>query len=210
MSQDTLDTFTVSAATHHLLRLTILLLLASLGLIAFIYARHALQPEPRFYTVSPSGEHTARRPLEQPTVSPKALLRWAAAAATNVNTLNFLNYRKTLENAREYFTQSGYDNFLSSLNDAHILDEIETKKLDSSAIVTGVPIILQEGVLQGNYAWEIQFPMLVTYQGASDKAVPQNKLVSMLVTRVSTHDAPKGIGIAQLISSNTNTLELNH
>jgi intracellular multiplication protein IcmL len=74
------------------------------------------------------------------------------------------------------------------------------KKLVVSAVATGAPVILQQGLLFGTYTWRVQLPVLVTYQSASEFS-QQTVTITMLITRVSTLTTPKGIGIAQFIVS---------
>jgi intracellular multiplication protein IcmL len=59
---------------------------------------------------------------------------------------------------------------------------------------------MDEGVINGRYAWKINLPMLITYESASDN-IRQPVSVTMIVTRVSTLDTPKGIAIAQFYAS---------
>ena len=70
-----------------------------------------------------------------------------------------------------------------------------------SAVATGTAVILQEGPLRDVYTWRIQVPLLITYQGASTSSTQKEIAVSLLVTRVPTDQAPKGIGIAQVVDS---------
>lgn len=78
------------------------------------------------------------------------------------------------------------------------LEAVKAKKLIVSAVATRAPIILQKGLLNGLYSWRIQMPILVTYQSASEFS-QQNNVVTMLITRVSTLNSPRGIGIAQFV-----------
>ena len=62
-----------------------------------------------------------------------------------------------------------------------------SRKLKNSLFLLLRPacIILQKGVLNGNFSWRVQMPILVTYQSASE-FTQQNNVVTMLITRVST------------------------
>lgn len=50
----------------------------------------------------------------------------------------------------------------------------------------------------GVYTWLVQMPLLVTYQSASEFS-QQNNIVTMRITRVSTLNSPRGIGIDQFV-----------
>lgn len=159
-------------------------------------------PQPRYFATSIEGRITPLVPLEQPNISQAALLQWANTAAISAYTYNFVNYKEALQSASEYFTPDGWSAFMQALESSNNLNAVTAKKLVVSAVATGAPVILQQGVLNGTYAWRVQMPMLVTYQSASQFS-RQSIIVTMLVTRVSTLNSPKGIGIAQFVAAGT-------
>ena len=65
-------------------------------------------------------------------------------------------------------------------------------------MVTRAPVILEERVINGRYAWRIQMPMVINYQSANE-SYPSSTTVTLTVTRVSTVTSPRGVGIAQFI-----------
>ncbi len=67
-----------------------------------------------------------------------------------------------------------------------------------SAVATKAPVILQKGILNGRFAWRVQMPLLVTYQSANEFS-QANNVVTMLISRVSTLNSPRGIGISQFV-----------
>uniref|UniRef100_UPI00064188B2 DotI n=1 Tax=Legionella pneumophila TaxID=446 RepID=UPI00064188B2 len=130
--------------------------------------------------------------------SDSAVLQWANQAAIAAFTYNFVNYRDELQASSGFFTAEGWDQFLGALEQSNNLDAVKAKKLVVSAVATRAPIILQKGVLNGRYSWRVQMPILVTYQSASE-FTQQNNVVTMLITRVSTLNSPRGIGISQFV-----------
>ncbi|MDQ5884425.1 MAG: intracellular multiplication protein IcmL [Pseudomonadota bacterium] len=134
--------------------------------------------------------------------------QWANIAVVDTYTFDFVNYEKSLEQVSQYFTDNGWYTFLRSLNDSNNLPTVIRKKLVVSAVAIKPPSILMKGILNGVYSWRIQIPMLVTYQSASD-FIQQSLVVTLLVSRISTLENPKGLGIDQFIvsqySDDTNT-----
>jgi intracellular multiplication protein IcmL len=64
---------------------------------------------------------------------------------------------------------------------------------------------LKEGVIAtGFYAWQVQLPMLLTYQSASDN-IQSRIVLTLLVTRVPTSESVKGIGISSFIVAEATT-----
>jgi intracellular multiplication protein IcmL len=155
-------------------------------------------PEPKYFATTVNGRITPLFPLDQPNQSDSAVLQWANQAAIAAFSYNFVNYRKELQAASGFFTPQGWSEFLRALETSNNLDAVRVKKLVVSAVATRAPIILQKGILNGRYSWRVQMPILVTYQSASEFS-QQTNVVTMLITRVSTLNSPRGIGIAQFI-----------
>lgn len=165
------------------------------GLLLYIITH---PPQPKYFATSINGRITPLFPLNEPNQSDSAVLQWANQAAIAAFTYNFVNYRDELQASSGFFTAEGWDQFLSALQQSNNLDAVKAKKLIVSAVATRAPIILQKGILNGSYSWRVQMPILVTYQSASE-FTQQNNVVTMLVTRVSTLNSPRGIGIAQFV-----------
>ncbi|HGU7200604.1 TPA: type IVB secretion system apparatus protein IcmL/DotI [Legionella pneumophila] len=155
-------------------------------------------PAPKYFATSINGRITPLFPLDEPNQSDSAVLQWANQAAIAAFTYNFVNYRDELQASSGFFTPEGWDQFLGALEQSNNLDAVKAKKLVVSAVATRAPIILQKGVLNGRYSWRVQMPILVTYQSASE-FTQQNNVVTMLITRVSTLNSPRGIGISQFV-----------
>lgn len=155
-------------------------------------------PAPKYFATSINGRITPLFPLNEPNQSDSAVLQWANQAAIASFTYNFVNYRDELQASSGFFTADGWDQFLNALQQSNNLDAVKAKKLIVSAVATRAPIILQKGILNGSYSWRVQMPILVTYQSASE-FTQQNNVVTMLITRVSTLNSPRGIGIAQFV-----------
>lgn len=157
-------------------------------------------PTPKYFATSINGRITPLFALNAPNTSDNAVVQWASEAASASYSYNFVNWRSELEAASSFFTAEGWSQFTTALLDSNNLEAVKAKKLVVSAVVTGAPVILQKGLLNGRYSWRIQMPLLVTYQSASELS-QQSLNVTMLVTRVDTLNSPKGVGIAQFIAA---------
>ncbi|MCX7118038.1 MAG: type IVB secretion system apparatus protein IcmL/DotI [Legionellales bacterium] len=173
-------------------------LIANFVLASMLFYIITHPPAPKYFATSINGRITPLFALNEPNQSDSAVLQWANQAAIAAFTYNFVNYRSELQASSGFFTAEGWDQFLSALQQSNNLDAIKAKKLIVSAVATRAPIILQKGILNGRYAWRVQMPLLVTYQSASEFS-QQNNVVTMLITRVSTLNSPRGIGIAQFV-----------
>lgn len=165
------------------------------GILAYIITH---PPAPKYFATSISGRITPLFPLNEPNQSDSAVLQWANQAAIASFSYNFVNYRTELQASSGFFTSEGWDQFLTALQDSNNLLAVKAKKLIVSAVATRAPVILQKGILNGRYSWRVQMPLLVTYQSASEFS-QQNNVVTILITRVSTLNSPRGIGISQFV-----------
>ncbi len=155
-------------------------------------------PKPQYFATTIDGRVTPLVPLNQPNLSTSALLQWSNTAAIAAYTYNFVNYRQALQEASEYFTPDGWAAFMDALKNSNNLDAVIAKKLIVSAVATGAPVILAQGLMEGRYSWKIQMPMLITYQSASEYS-QQSVVVTLLIVRIPTLTSARGIGIAQFV-----------
>lgn len=157
------------------------------------------RPEQRFFIENSSGRSAEVFPMDEPNVTPSSLIKWATMAATSAYTVDFYNYQATIDALEDYFTIDGYKHFLESIDASGALDKVISDKLIVSAVAIGSAVILSEGEQRGVYTWRIQVPLLLTYQGASTSSTENRIAVTLLVTRVPTDVASKGIGVAQIV-----------
>lgn len=172
----------------------VLMVLLNVTLTALLYYVITNRPKPEYFATTSDGKVIRMFALSEPLVTPAELLQWTTIAATSVNTYNFVNWRKELQSASEYFTPTGWREFQDSLKTSNNLETITSKKLSVSAVATGAPVILDQGLIGNVYKWKVQIPLLLTYESASTN-LSQPVVATMLVTRVSTLDTPKGIAI---------------
>lgn len=157
-------------------------------------------PAPRYFATSNDGRLVPLIPFDRPNLTNSTVLEWANTAATAAYSYNFVNYRQALQQAADYFTPEGRQMFFNAVKSSNNLQAVIAKKLIVSAVATGVPVVLEQGVMLGRYTWKVQIPMLITFQSASQFS-QQSVTVTMLIVRVSPLTSPRGIGIAQFIVS---------
>jgi intracellular multiplication protein IcmL len=200
-----------------IIRITLFSLLIIFGLLGWDYYDRTHKAEPIYY--APTLDHYEKMTevgnldfltpaerekevltaLDQPNLSTDVLLHWAEEAATTAYTFDFYNYKQVMQTVRSYFTDAGYDGFLAALKASRTIEDVVSKKLVVSCVITGNPILLNEGATpDGTYAWQVQFPLLITYQSASEQA-KQQMILTLLIARVPTLESPKGVGIASFV-----------
>lgn len=176
----------------------LVMIIINLGLVGALFYQISHLPSPKYFATGSDGRITPLYPLDQPVVNPSELLQWASQAATAVNTYNFIDYRAAFQKAQSYFTADGWRNFENALRSSRNLEAVLEKKLVVSAVATGAPVIVDQGVINNRYAWKVQVPLLVSYQSASDNT-QQSVVVTMVISRVPTLNTPRGIAIASFV-----------
>jgi intracellular multiplication protein IcmL len=132
-------------------------------------------------------------------LSNPALLSWVAQASTEVMTFGFNDYQRRLQEASRNFTDRGWESFTAALQNARIIESIRANSQVITAAPRGAPVIQKEGIVNGQYQWIIQIPMILTYQSGS-RTRSDNWMVTLVVVRVPRLESPNGVGIAQWIA----------
>ena len=182
------------------LRVAVIQCFVIFGLIgAMFFIIYVHQPENRYFATTEDGRLIPMVPLTQPNLSTPALLSWVAQAASETMSFSFSNYRRNLQQSSRHFTRSGWESFSNALQQARIIDSIEANTQELTAVPRGAPILKYEGVVAGQYQWQIQIPMILTYVSGA-KSRSDNWLLTLLVVRVPRLESPNGVGIAQWIA----------
>jgi intracellular multiplication protein IcmL len=182
----------------------VFLLIIVATLISVVFYQIYNRPEPKYFASTVDGRIMQLFPLSDPMLSPAELLQWANRAAVAAYTYNFVNYRDAMQQLQNQFTPAGWKYYEDALRTSRTLEMVIAKKLIVSAVATGTPVILDQAVIDGKYAWKIQIPLLVTYQSPNEQT-QQPMVVMMIISRVPTVDIPKGVAIISFVSSTGTT-----
>lgn len=183
-----------------IMKISIVLVGLCIVIFAWSFYDRKHKPVPGYFEVLDETELKRMQALRYPNLSTQVILKWAAEAATAAYTFDFYNYQSVFKGIRPYFTKVGYDNFIAAIKASGLIARVIEKKIIVSAVVTGSPVIMKEGpIVGGLYAWQVQFPMLLTFQSQSDQS-DSKVVVTLLIAQVPTIESPKGIGIASFIS----------
>lgn len=182
---------------HHVLIGLMVLLAIVVGVAGLVLYQMYHQPEPVFTAVNDKGERMDLHAYEEPNLRADTILRWASKAATVAYTFDFNNYNNQLNDASQYFTTDGWQDFTQSTSS--LISRVVQNQLFVNGIVSGTPVISNQGPMPGKgYVWRIQIPFLVTYQSANTQ-VQHRYFVVLSIVRVPTSVHPQGIGIDQFV-----------
>ncbi len=183
-----------------LLRLTLVMGLVIIGLIGAMYVViQTHQPENRYFATTEDGRLIPMEPLSEPNLSTPALMSWVAQASTEVMTFGFNDYRRRLQEASRNFTRLGWERFTQALTEARIIERVEANQQLVTAAPQGAPILKSEGLVAGRYQWEIELPLVLTYQSGA-RTEHDSLLVNIVVVRIPRLENPNGVGIERWIA----------
>ncbi len=157
------------------------------------------RPQDRAYAALPDGKLIPLTPLDEPIMTGAALAQWTLSAVVESLTFGHHDYRLRLGKARENFTDRGYAAFLAELDESQILARVRDGRQVLTAVARGAPVIVDTQIRGGRAAWELQFPVLLTYSTGS-RELNEDLALRVLVARTAREERPAGIGIEQIIA----------
>ncbi len=177
------------------------LLAAALAPSAWTLAWQALNPpEPEYFATSADGRIIPLAPISEPYVPQEALLTWVAQAVNQSYTLDHVHRKEQLSRMRELFTAAGFENHRKALEESGLWEAVGERRLVTQVVTAAPPVVTNQGVLARRYAWKLEAPIKINYQGASSISLPQNNVAEVLVVRMPTHVVPRGYAIHQLVT----------
>ena len=172
----------------------ILLLIAAMFFVIYVN-----QPENRYFATTEDGRLVPMTSLDEPNLSTPALMSWVAQSATEVMTFGFNDYRRRLQEASRNFTRKGWESFTQALQRSRIIEMVENNQQVTTSAPAGAPVLQSEGLVNGRYQWQIQLPMIISYQSGA-KTRSDNLMINITVVRVPRLENPNGVGIEQWIA----------
>lgn len=170
------------------------------SIMTFIVFLNVYTPTRTYFATTEDGRVVPMIPLSQANLSKPALLSWAAMAATETMTFGFHDYRKRLQESSRHFTRRGWASFTKALQDSGMIETVTVNRQVVTTSLQSAPTILAEGVMpNGVYRWEVEMPILVTYElGQSRQNTSMN--IRLVIVRVPKLESANGVGIEQWVA----------
>jgi intracellular multiplication protein IcmL len=174
------------------------------GLMAVTFWRLLHPQEPKYYQIAVDAQgqkqYLPLQFLSGRLFSREMLLLWVQEVVADVYTFNGVNYQQKFNSLLSTdFTSNGATSFRQVLNDSQLLKQVVTQQLNLTGIVSGQPVILQQGYLLGRYSWKVQMPVLLTFESASNVTTKQ-VIVTVLAVAVPSTQSPNTVAIDQFWS----------
>lgn len=160
---------------------------------------YATHPD-RQYFAADNGRIFPMIPMSQPYRKAADVIQYAKDNVTRSFTMDFLNWRQQLEDARPGYTRAGFRSFLDALKQSGVLDTVKEKRMNMS-ISAGTGVLTREGTESGTYQWIVELPIEVRLEGQTTRLPAQRFLTTVRIERVPTLDSIEGIGVGQLVTT---------
>lgn len=124
---------------------------------------------------------------------------WAAEAIMDIYTLSPLDFRKRVTvDFQKYFTPDGLKNYRQAI--APRLNQITSSTQSMTATPSGSPVIINKGVLDNRYYWQVMLPIQVTYV-SKDERITELRRVVMNIVRADQSRYPSGLAFTSIDES---------
>lgn len=175
-----------------------LMIIISVTLVVIITLLMA-EPEVRVVARDPDGSIVPVIAPSEPMVTPEALNDWASRVVTATYTYSFRDWREKFSALKRDFTSRGWGSFTRALERSNMLEVVRNDQVFVSSVPLGAPIVVREGVMDdGRYAWRLEIPLRVTYEGASNRRT-QDLLIELLVVRANLLEHRSGLAVQQFV-----------
>jgi len=135
----------------------------------------------------------AQNMLVKPDMTDEEILDWAAQAAVASMTFGHLDYQPRMKNAAGYFTEAGWKKFAQGLVSVQFLDIMVAQKITLITTPAGKGSIIQQGPVEGAYAWHVILPVAIYHSTEDGDEKRQLMNLSLLITRSNQNKDGRGI-----------------
>ena len=140
-------------------------------------------------------------PLSEPILNESALKNWVGEAVSASFNLDYLNWRKQLSDARQYFTRTAFGRFAETLDGEGHLPLIRQHRALMHAVIQGTPVLTRSGVVSGVLLWEFELPLLISYETSRGRIASNGVIVIAQVRRVPATDYPRGVALSSIVTT---------
>lgn len=139
-------------------------------------------------------------PLSEPLMNDPSLKNWVTSSITDCFSLSYVDWREKLGACRDYFSPNAFASFAKALDSEGHLALLKQKKAIMHAAPTSAPGITKSGLLKGVRTWEVEVPLLITYETSMGRVATNRIIAIVRVQRMPVTDYARGVAITQLVT----------
>ena len=170
-------------------------LVISMVFIALNYYQFSHRPQPRYAATTPNGQVIPIETVDSAIQTPEQLLDWAQRAIIASNTFGFSDYPQQLAKAARYYSPDGWDAFYQMLQQSGALQQVIANKINTRAVATGAPRMVDQSEINGRWLFLIQMPIMVQYEFQPKTEVYYYNVTIRIQRDPDTWKYPKGISV---------------
>ncbi|MDW1582283.1 DotI/IcmL/TraM family protein [Vibrio sp. 947] len=177
---------------------SVVCLVVSVGLA--IYS-HSSTTKNVYFAATNDGRMVKMVALNTPNQKDANVSAWVQEAIIETFDMNFHNMKSQIaKSSMKWFTQSGGEALVQSLDSEGYFDTIIRNKLIVAFAPTHTPVITKKfyNSSTGKYTWHLQMEGLLTYR-TQTKVYSDTVVFAIEVERISLREDPKGMGISKII-----------
>lgn len=156
-------------------------------------------PVREYFGIDANGRIIPLVPLKDAYRKDSDVVKFTRDGITEAFTLSFSNYRSEMEESRSKFTDKGFQNFLSEMENAGFLNLIKKKLMNLNG-TSGTGVIVRKEVVNGVFTWKLEVPLNLKFSGQTSSLPPQDFIAIVTISRVSTSQSSEGIAISQIVT----------
>lgn len=203
---------------RHILLSIILVVILLCMVIGFYFYQQKSTSGARYFPTSPEGVLIEMPPLninhlklnglltdnrgfliEQPKINVKELsadqdnalvIYWVKNVINSMFDYDYINYRRTLQDLRNYFAPGAHESFIKALEQSKNLETINNTKRTVRSEIVAEPIVKKTGILNNRYIWNVHVPVDIYYENLMDEPLIQKLTAKLWILRVTTLQSP--------------------
>lgn len=188
-----------------LYRYSILVFLFSLAslvstVLMFVFILRMPIP-PQYIPVNEDGSYIKLTPVDDcSSKSDGEVKKFTKDAINTLYKYDYINYKEELQDAAQYFTGDGWNEYLDSLTKSDTLLAVTENKWIVTVNFEEAPEITKKPYVDESdraCTWEVKFPVDISYIGKT--STKQKGEIHARISRVSVLKNPEGLGIKRLV-----------
>ncbi len=179
--------------------LTSLLCFISAIIFLIFFLRQPIPPQ--YIPTLEDGRYIQLEPLST-CKSDQEVQKFMFDAVKKLYRYDYINYAEQIQEATNYFTPAGWNEYLTSFQNSNTLNAVKQNKWVVTSKLNSLPSIIEKKNAGNICVFDLQMPILVSYIGETGQE--EKGIVYMRVIRQSVIDNADGLGITKIVFQKEN------
>lgn len=145
------------------------------------------------------GHLTDMHPLTKPYYTSADVIQFGSDTLINTLSLDFVNWRHQLEQARPRFNTKGFASVIKQLQANGMLDLVKKQRMNMT-VTAGTGVLTKQGLEDGAFTWVIETPITIKLAGQTSQLADQRFIATMHIHQVNPALKPQGIEVTLMVT----------